>query len=157
MSRESIDITDQIKSELFGHPLSGSGSVADLAHSSPHPHSRMQNQQCMRRRPTAPGSQADGIPSAERGRYAGLRDREGDIVLQRGISHPDDSGFCFGDISGCRVSFYLAIWVGQGCVELIDGAQIILRRTSPRQTPRDMSVFLPSRLGTFYSKFYTLF
>ena len=77
----------------------------------------MQMQQRTGRRPagssTAPGDKADGIPSAQRGRYPGLRDREGDIVLQWGVSYPDGSGFCFGDTSGCRVSFFLAIGVGQ--------------------------------------------
>lgn len=120
MSRESLDITDQIKyeHELFGLPLSGSSLryVADLAHSSPHPHSRIQTQQRTVRRPagppTAPGGQVDGIPSAQRGHYPGLRDRKGNIVLQRGISYPDDSRFSFGVTSGCRVSLSLAIGVG---------------------------------------------
>jgi hypothetical protein len=90
MSRESLDITDQIKYELFALPSSGSRSVADLARSSPHPHSRMQTQQSTGRRPaglpTSPGGQVNGISSAQCGRYPGLRDREGDIVLQWGVS-----------------------------------------------------------------------
>jgi hypothetical protein len=113
MSRESLDITDQIKYELFALPSSGSRSVADLARSSPHPHSRMQTQQSTGRRPaglpTSPGGQVNGISSAQCGRYPGLRDREGDIVLQWGVSYPDDSGFGFGNTSGCHVSFSLAI------------------------------------------------
>jgi len=119
MSRGSIDVVDQIKSERVEPTASLEPRSVDLAHSLLPRHSLTRKKQYSGRRqgglPPASGGRADGISSTQPGRDPGLRNPEGDIVLPRTDSHPNDTGLGFGDTPSRRVSFHLAIGVGWVC------------------------------------------
>ena len=152
MSRESIDIVDQNKFERFNRTASLGPELVDFAHSSLPRHSVTRKQHCGRRQAgsqTTSGGRTDRILPAHPGRDIWLRNPNGDVILPRTDSHFNDTGLDFGDNPSCLVNFHLPlrVWVCQA-----DGAQIILPRTVPGQTPRDLSIFLPSGLGPSYSQ-----
>ena len=116
MSRDSLDIVDQIESGWFEPTAILDPRSVEFAHSSLPRHSLTQKQQFAGRRQT--GSPAtsvrrtDGIPSTQCNLDPGHRNPEGDIVLPRTDGRPNDTRLGFGDTPSRRVSFHLVIGVG---------------------------------------------
>ena len=113
MSKKSVDIVDHIGSEQLEPAASLDPRSVNFAHSSlPHRSLTRKQSYAGKRQAGSPltsGGQTDGIPSSQPGRDTGHRHPEGDIVLQRTGSHPNDTGLCFGNTPSHRVSFHLVI------------------------------------------------
>ena len=113
MSKKSIDIVDHIGSEQLEPATSLDPRSVDFAHLSLPRRSLIRKQSYAGKRqagsPLTSGGQTDRIPSSQPGRDTGHWHPEGDIVLQRTGSHPNNTGLCFRNTPSHRVSFHLVI------------------------------------------------